>query len=128
MAIWVACYFLPQYAGDWWDSAFFPFFQSLVSLFLIVMARRLLDRWYLPEYLALCVLGIAHNVGDALLQFEPDHYNHIATVLNGLELFVLLGCGGITEIIKVWRNGRTPDGPDSGLRRTSLPAGTSESA
>lgn len=119
LTLWGLCWWLPQLAGDWYDDAF-PIYQSSVSLILLISARHLVKGWYVPEFLVLCVINILHNVGDAIFNFEPSHYSDIQTVLNTLEIAVLLGLGGPTEVIKALRHGRSGHNSDPDDRHLPL--------
>lgn len=100
LIIWALAFFLPKAAGDWWDQHF-QIYQSLVSLFLLVTVLKLTKEWWVREYATLCVLQILLNVGDYLLDMAPDSYTRILTSLNWLELAVILGAGGFTQLYRM---------------------------
>lgn len=123
LLVWTLAFFLPQYAGHWYDQHY-NLYQSIISFSLIVTVLTMTDEWWRGEYATLCVLQIFLNVGDFLLDFEPDHYNAILTLLNWLELAVIVGAGGLTQLYR-YAHGRDSSnidshrGPDDAARSTS---------
>jgi len=112
LALWSVCWYLPQMAGEWY-SLHFSIYQSLISLFLLVTVLKLTKDWWRGEYATLCVLQIFLNIGDFFLNFSPQSYGIILTSLNWLELFVILGCGGFTQLYR-FLHGRDPSRNNSG--------------
>jgi len=113
LGIWIACYFLPAMAGEWYDT-FFHFNQSAISLILIYAADRLCSGWWVPEYKCLAALHILHNVGDAYLDFPYDNYLHLQGIINTLELsLIIIGPASIVAY-RTWQNGRNSNRNDSG--------------
>lgn len=115
LIIWVACYSLPQFAGDWYDS-YFHANQSLMSLITIIAAGKLCSGWWVPEFRAIASLHIVHNLGDALIDFPFDNYNAIQGFINGMELALLIGGPLITMLVATargWLHGRDSDSDHS---------------
>lgn len=105
-ALWLAIYFGTMYAGDWYESYFY-FYQAAASFLLMQVVLRYTDSWWRAEYATLCALHIFHNLGDYFLDFPADNYNNIQAILNILEILVLFGAGGATELLRWW-HGRNP--------------------
>jgi len=120
LAVWLICYFAPMYAGDWYDQNF-PQWQSAISLFLLVFVLNVSRDWWRKEYACVCVLQILHNMSDAFLDFPAEHYNDITAILNLIEISILLGFGGGTELYRMiyGRHNRshTGSGPDTPQQR-----------
>lgn len=111
LIIWTLCYFLPIYAGDWYDSGF-HYYQSAISLFLLFAVLKLSREWWVKEYGCLCVLQIIHNLGDLFFDFPVSHYSRIQDVFNFLELALIVGAGGLTQLYR-WHYGRSARRSDS---------------
>jgi hypothetical protein len=99
LIIWILAWWLPQLAGPGYDTHF-HLWQSLISFGLLVAVLSLTDEWWRSEFAAVCVLQIMHSIGDFYFDFPAENYNAIQSTLNWLELTILLGAGGITEIIR----------------------------
>jgi len=108
LAIWLFCYFAPMYAGEHWDNHF-QLYNSLVSLFLMVAVLSLTNDWWRGEFATVCALHVLHNIGDFIFDFPPENYNTLQAALNWLEVLILVGGGGITQLYRM-KYGRNPVG------------------
>jgi hypothetical protein len=87
---WICFYCLPQYAGDWYDLNF-NLYQGLASLALISLAGMLMNQgWHRRAMFSVLIIQIGVNVFDSILILDYQAYNGAQTVLNSLELMLML--------------------------------------
>jgi hypothetical protein len=107
-ASWAVLYFWPQYAGDWYDLNF-NLYQGLAPLALIALAGLLMDRgWHRRAMFSVLIIQIVLNVIDSLMYLGHENYNGAQTVLNSLELMLILDYS-LWGIVCAKRNRNDPD-------------------
>ena len=94
LVIWAAFWYFPQPLSqfDFYGSNF-HLLQAINPLFLIFIVFQLTNAWWRKELGIILVLQIFHNLGDVFLDSPWYRYDQIQSVLNALELFILLGFG-----------------------------------
>jgi hypothetical protein len=87
---WLALYFGPQYAGAWYDLNF-NLYQGLAPLVLIALAGLLMGQgWHRRAMFSVLIIQILLNAVDSLIYLSPSLYNSTQTVLNSLEIMLIL--------------------------------------
>lgn len=122
LGLWIAAYFLPQMAGDWWDS-YFQIYQAAVSFSLLIASVTLVRTWWVEIFGYLCILQILLNLGDLLFNYPAMHYNLMLDTLNMAELVTLFGIGPLAILHRTLHNGSNHRDGDSNMRR--VPSGRS---
>ena len=98
--VWLLAYFLPiiLIENTSWYGQNFHIAQSLVPLFLIFAVYRLTQARWREELGFILILQILHNLADVVWEDSWQAYDLRQTVLNGMELAILLGWG-LPELI-----------------------------
>lgn len=104
LALWIACYFLPIMAGDWWD-VHFQINQAMVSFFLLVASLVLIRTKWGELFGYICILQILLNLGDAIFDYPPSNYDRMLNFLNLSEFVVLFVIGGIATLHRTLGDG-----------------------
>jgi hypothetical protein len=125
LLIWTLCYFLPPLIPDRLYDPYFNIWQSAISMLLLFSVLRLSQEWWTKEFGCLCVLQVAHNAGDYFFNFLPAHYNQIQEVFNFLEIALIVGAGGLTQLYR-WHYGRAGRFADSADSHEQAVAGVPE--
>jgi hypothetical protein len=94
LLIWGAAWYLPTLpeVGGFYDQNFHTF-QASISIFLLLAVFSLTKDWWRKELGCILVLQILLNVGDAFADFPFSNYDSIQSILNWLELVIILGFG-----------------------------------
>jgi len=98
---WLALFTLPTMAGDWWDDHYHVY-QSLTSLAVIALARKLYPHAWWADFLGVvAMLQIIHAIADYAQPGTPEVYDWIQESFNAMELG-FLAIGAFSE----WLGGR----------------------
>lgn len=112
LAGWLALFLLPAMAGEWYDEHFHVY-QSLTSLMVIGLARKLYPlAWWADDLAVVAMLQIVHAAADFATPASPELYNAIQAGFNVLEV-AFLAIGGVSE----WLNGRFDTARHTGAGR-----------
>ena len=113
LVIWVVCYFLPIFLMETTElyGDHFHVFQSIVPLFLIYAVYHLspLPHQWGENLSFVFILQILHNLGDVLFDDAWQAYDSRQSILNGIELALLIGWGlpvMIYQTFKAYRMSR----------------------
>jgi hypothetical protein len=88
--LWAVLFFAPQHAGDWYDLNF-GLYQSLVSLSLIILASKLMDRGrHRRAMFSVLIIQILLNAFDSFAGLSYETYNGAQAALNVIEVMLII--------------------------------------
>lgn len=87
--LWMAVYFAPQFASDWYESHF-NLFQSIIPFTLLLAATVWMNPgWIRRSMMSVLILQVALNATDAILNLSAHTYNNTQGALNSIELMLI---------------------------------------